>query len=199
MFNLYRRMNKLEHISEISHTVVSESCLHYLTIGNWFPNLHLFNLQWTIWMYFILTYNLFCIQWFKEVNYFSLVFIWLLLKNHKYYYFIDLYRKKAYTCIILYCRRKFYINNIFISRVMKKIITICRECLYWVDEIKGRDKNCVVKMYLKNYFFFFKPVDCIKKIFKLSLKFLVLSLTDVERGREGMRGRNRDRAWETGG
>ena len=36
-------------------------------------------------------------------------------------------------------------------------------------------------MYLKIYYFFFKRVDCIKKIFKLSLMFLVLSLTDVER------------------
>ena len=44
-------------------------------------------------------------------------------------------------------------------------------------------------MYLKNYFFFFfKRVDCIKKIFKLSLN-LVLSLTDVERGRERKGGR----------
>ena len=45
-------------------------------------------------------------------------------------------------------------------------------------------------MYLKNYFFF-KRVDCIKKIFKLSLKFLVLSLTDVER--EGEREREEER------
>ena len=42
-------------------------------------------------------------------------------------------------------------------------------------------------MYLKNYFFF-KRVDRIKKIFKLSLKFFVLSLTDVVR--EG------EREWE---
>ena len=145
VFNLYRWMNKLEHISEISHTVVSESCLYYLTIGNWFHNFHLFNLQWTIWMNFILTYNLFSIQWFKEVKDFSLVFIWFLLKNHKYYYFIDLYRKNAYTCLILYFRGKFYINNIFICRVMKNIITICREFLYWVDEIKGREIIVLLK------------------------------------------------------
>ena len=47
--------------------VVPESCLHYLTIDNWFHNFHLFDLQWTIWMY-LLTHNLFYIQWFKEVK-----------------------------------------------------------------------------------------------------------------------------------
>ena len=51
-------------------------------------------------------------------------------------------------------------------------------------------------MYLKNYFFF-KRVDCIKQIFKLSLKFLVLSLTDVEREREKKGGR--ERGGERGG
>ena len=51
VFNLYRRMNKFEYISENSHTVVSESCLYYLIIENVFNNFHLFDLQWTIWMY----------------------------------------------------------------------------------------------------------------------------------------------------
>ena len=55
------------------------------------------------------------------------------------------------------------------------------------EEIKGLDNNC--KMYLKNYFFINVLVDCIKNIFKLSLKFLVQSLTDGERQRE--RGRER--------
>ena len=40
-----------------------------------------------------------------------------------------LHRKHFYTCLILYFRRKFYFNNIIICTVMKKIITICRECL----------------------------------------------------------------------
>ena len=31
VFNVYRRINKLEYISENSHTVVSESSWHYLT------------------------------------------------------------------------------------------------------------------------------------------------------------------------
>ena len=66
VFNLYRRMNKFEYISENSHIVVSESCLHYLTIDNWFHNFRLFDLQWTIWMY-LLMYNLFSKQWFKEL------------------------------------------------------------------------------------------------------------------------------------
>ena len=48
-----------------------------------------------------------------------------------------------------------------------------------LEEIKGVDK-CVVRMYLKNY--------------KLSLKFLVLSLTDVER--EGEREREAEREEE---
>ena len=126
VFNLYRRMNKFEYIFKNSHTVGSGSCLHYLTIDNWFHNFHLFDL-WTIWMY-LLTYNLFSIQWFKD---FSLVFIWFLL--------IDYTEKTSNTCLILYFRRKFYINNIIICRVMinniiictvmNKIITICRECL----------------------------------------------------------------------
>ena len=61
------------------------------------------------------------------------------------------------------------------------------------EEIKGVE-NCVIRiMYLKNYFFF-KRVDCIKKIFKLSLKFFVLSLTDVEG--EAVRERKEEREEE---
>ena len=128
VFNLYRRMNKFEYISENRHTVVSETCLHYLTIGNWFHNFRLFYLQWRIWIYLI-TYNLFSIQWFKEVkDFFTGIYVIFLLKNHKYYYFRD-YTEKLYTCLILYLRRKFYINNIIICKVMKRIITICRESL----------------------------------------------------------------------
>ena len=82
-------MNKFEYISENSHTVVSESCLYYLTIGNWFHNFRLLYLQWKIWMYLV-TYNLFSnTHWLKEEKDFSLVFIWFLLKNPKYYYFIE--------------------------------------------------------------------------------------------------------------
>ena len=43
---------------------------------------------------------------------------------------------------------------------------------------------------------FLKHVDCIKKIFKLSLNFLVFSLTDVERERDREGGRKRGQ--ETG-
>ena len=51
-------------------------------------------------------------------------------------------------------------------------------------------------MYLKNYFFL-NVLIVLKKIFKLSLKFLVLNLTDVKR--EGERGIRERKGWSEKG
>ena len=127
VFNLYRRMNKFEYISENSHTVVPESCLYYLTIDNWFHNIRLFDLQWTIWMYLV-TYNLFNIDSLKEEKTFLLVFILFLWKNHKYYHFID-YTEKTSILGLFYTFIESFILRILLFVQSWKIITIYIECL----------------------------------------------------------------------
>ena len=124
VFNLYRKINKFEYISEKSHTVVnSESCLHYLAIDNWFHNFRLFDLQWTIWMY-LLTYNLLRIQWFKEIkDFFTGVYL-ICLKKSSILLFYRLYRKTILA--LLYT----FVESFILT------ILLFVESVYWIDETR---------------------------------------------------------------
>ena len=73
------------------------------------------------------------------------MYLIILLRNHKYYYFID-YTKRTSILALFYTFVESFIKHIIICIAMKNIISICRKGLLNIDEIrrnkKGLDKLC---------------------------------------------------------
>ena len=72
------------------------------------------------------------------------MYLILLLRNDKYYYFID-YTEKTCVLALFYTFVESFIKQIIICIAVKNIVRICRECLLNIDEIR-RNKNGLDKL-----------------------------------------------------
>ena len=83
----------------------------------------------------VFTYNLFNIHWLKEVkDFFTSIYSIILLKNHKYYYFIDYIEKKSRIALFYTFVESFILIILLFVESWKKLLPFAKSA-YWVDEI----------------------------------------------------------------
>ena len=73
------------------------------------------------------------------------MYLIILLRNDKYYYFID-YTEKISILALFYTFVESFIKHIIICIATKNIIPICRECLLNIDEIRRKQKSLLTAL-----------------------------------------------------
>ena len=140
VFNLCRWINKMEYISENSHTIVLESSWYYLTksIIDFRTFVCLICSEQFECTYI---YNFFSIHWLKEVkDFFTSIYLIILLKNHKYYYFIDYTEKTSILALFYTFVESFILIILLFVESWKKLLPLA-ESAYWVDEIRRNKRT----------------------------------------------------------